>query len=306
MVAMATWEDGPEYAPLVRPDAFNEPTTPPLSVAPAVEQPAAAAPKERPGFADPAAPVAPLEDLVPPIEAPRDPAVPFNVVTTALTSADSAWGAAHWARQSSPTGGPWPASPSDPAGGPWPALPSDPAGGGPWPASPSGQDASPWPVPTQPLIPAAGPPPTANGFPAPGTAAWFTPPPLPQPAANTPVTAKRVLGAVTPGVYITLAIGGLVYLISPIMLAVAFALSSRMEVAAQHARRAFVTAFFVVGFFAVVGILNLPASFGDWWSSVGLWSLITCWLVLLAVSLSVYSELKRRVADQPPPPAPWG
>ena len=294
MVAMATWEDGPEYAPLVRPDAFNEPTTPPLSVVPAVEQPAAAARKERPNFADPADPVAPLEHLVPPIDAPRDPAVPFNVVTTALTSADSAWGAAHWARQSSPAGGAWPAFPSDPAGGPWPASP------------PSGQDGSPWPVPTQPLIPAAGPASTANGFPAPGTAAWFTPPPSPQPASNTPVTAKRVLDAVTPGVYITLAIGGLVYLISPIMLAVAFALSSRMEVAAQHARRAFVTAFFVVGFFAVVGILNIPASFGDWWSSVGLWSLIICWLVLLAVSLSVYSELKRRVADQPPPRAPWG
>ena len=292
MVAMATWEDGPEYAPLVRPDQFNEPTTSPLSVAPAVEQPAAAAPKERPIFADPARPVVPLEHLVPPIEAPRDPAVPFDVVTTALTSADSAWGAAHWARQSSPAGGPWPASPSDPAGGPWLA-------------SPSGQDASPWPVPTEPLIPAAGPPPTANGFPAPGTAAWFTPPPLPQPGSNAPVTAKQVLDAVTPGVYITLAIGGLVYLISPIMLAVAFALSSRMEVGAQHARRAFITALSVVGFFAVVGVLNAPASFGDWWSSVGLWSMIICWLVLLAVSLSVHSELKRRAADQPPPRAPW-
>ena len=292
MVAMATWEDGPEYAPLVRPDQFNEPTTSPLSVAPAVEQPAAAAPKERPIFADPARPVVPLEHLVPPIEAPRDPAVPFDVVTTALTSADSAWGAAHWARQSSPAGGPWPASPSDPAGGPWLA-------------SPSGQDASPWPVPTEPLIPAAGPPPTANGFPAPGTAAWFTPPPLPQPGSNAPVTAKQVLDAVTPGVYITLAIGGLVYLISPIMLAVAFALSSRMEVGAQHARRAFITALSVVGFFAVLGVLNAPASFGDWWSSVGLWSMIICWLVLLAVSLSAHSELKRRAADQPPPRAPW-
>jgi len=26
MVTMATWEDGPEYAPLARPDAFTEPT----------------------------------------------------------------------------------------------------------------------------------------------------------------------------------------------------------------------------------------------------------------------------------------
>ena len=68
MVTMATWEDGPEYAPLVRPDAFTEPTIPPLSSTPPVEQLAAAAPKERPAFADPRDSVAPLERLIPPIE----------------------------------------------------------------------------------------------------------------------------------------------------------------------------------------------------------------------------------------------
>ncbi len=107
MVTMATWEDGPEYAPLVRPDAFTEPTISPLSSAPPVEQLAAAVPNERPAFADPRESVAPLESLVPPIEAPRDPAEPFDVVTTALTSADSAWGAAHWARPSAPMADSW-------------------------------------------------------------------------------------------------------------------------------------------------------------------------------------------------------
>jgi membrane protein insertase Oxa1/YidC/SpoIIIJ len=120
------------------------------------------------------------------------------------------------------------------------------------------------------------------------------------------VTAKQVLDAVTPGVYISLAIGGLVYLVSPIMLGVAFALSSRMAVGAQQARRALVTAFFVVGFLAVVGVLNVPASFGDWWSFVGVWSLIICWSVLLAVSLSVRAELKRRAAEQASHAQPWG
>lgn len=289
---MATWKDGPEYAPLVRPDAFAEPTTPPLSAAPSVEQPSAA-PKERPAFAAPAAPVAPLERLVPPIEAPRDPAEPFEVVTTALTSADSAWGAAHWARPSGPPTGQWPASPV-------PAVP------GPGPAPESARDASQWPAPTEPLIPTAGPTPSANGFPAPGTAAWFTPPPFPQPVPDTQVTIKHVLNAVTPGVYISLAIGGLVYLVSPIMLGVAFALSSRMEVGVPQARRAFMSGFFVLGFVAVLGVLNIPASFADWWSSVGLWSLIICWLVLLAVSLIARGELKRRAAEQSRPPSPWG
>jgi hypothetical protein len=282
MVTMATWEDGPEYAPLVRPDAFSEPTISPLSSTAPVEQLAAAAPKERPAFADQRDSVAPLESLIPPIDAPRDPAEPFNVVTTALTSADSAWGAAHWTRPSGPVAGPWA------------------------PSAPSDLHASPGPPPNEPLIPVAGPAPTTNGFPAPGTPAWFTPPPLPQPVPSTPVTAKHVLDAITPGVYISLAIGGFVYLLSPIMLGVAFALSSRMAVGKDNGRRAFTTAFFVLGFLAVVGVLNIPASFGDWWSFVGIWSLIICWLVLIALALIVRAELQRRAAGQPPPPSPWG
>ena len=281
MVTMATWEDGPEYAPLVRPDAFTEPTISPLSSAPPVDQLAAAAPKERPAFADPRDAVAPLESLIPPIDAPRDPAEPFDVVTTALTSADSAWGAAHWARPSVPVAGSWP-------------------------AAPSGSQASPGPPPTDPLIPAAGPAPTANGFPAPGTPAWFTPPEVPQPVPRTSVTAKHVLDAITPGVCISLAIGGFVYLLSPIMLGVAFALASRMPVGREPGRRAFTTAFFVVGFVAVVGILNIPTSFGDWWSFVGVWSLIICWLVLIALALIVRAELQRRAAGERPPASPWG
>jgi len=120
------------------------------------------------------------------------------------------------------------------------------------------------------------------------------------------VTAKHVLNAITPGVYISLAIGGFVYLLSPVMLGVAFALSTRMAVGRDHGRPAFTLAFFVVGFLAVVGVLNIPASFGDWWSFVGLWSLLICWLVLIALALIVRAELQRRAAGQPPPPSPWG
>jgi hypothetical protein len=281
IVAMASWEDGPEYAPLVRPDAFTEPTTSPLSVAPAHLQPAASAPKQRPAFDDPSEPVAPLSSLVPPVEDPRDPALPFEVVTTTLTSADSAWGAAHWAPPTGPPATPW-ASPV--------ATPSP----------------SPWPAPTEPLVPQVGPASAANGFPAPGTAAWFTPPAPPQPTPSTTVTAKDVLDAVTPGVYISLAIGGLVYVLSPIMLLMAFALSSRMQVARPSTRRNFITAFGVLGFLALAGMLNSPSSFGEWWSFVGAWGLLLCWLVLLATSLVVYRDLRRRANEQTAPPSPWG
>ena len=45
---MATWEDGPEYAPVERPSQFENPDVAPLSTAPPVQQMAALAPKDRP------------------------------------------------------------------------------------------------------------------------------------------------------------------------------------------------------------------------------------------------------------------
>ena len=100
---MATWEDGPEYAPIERPADFQTPEAPPLTTAPPHTQAAAWAPKSRPVFDNPSTPVIPLATLVPaPREERRDPEKPFTVVASTMTS-DSAWGAVHWA---SPTGQP--------------------------------------------------------------------------------------------------------------------------------------------------------------------------------------------------------
>jgi hypothetical protein len=287
MVAMATWEDGPEYAPLTRPDAFNEPSTPPLSIAPPHEQMAALVPKERPAFDDPPEPVAPLASLVPPVEKGRDPAIPFEVVSTALTSAESAWSAAHWTQP--------PAAPAGPVGGPMSS-----------PTTAAGLTAAPSPPPTQPLHPLSSAP-GPNGFPTPGTAEWFTPAPYRQPVAPVPVNAKLVLETLTPGVAICLVIGGLVALISPIMLAVAFGLSSRIRVATSQIRGTFITALTVLGVFAALGALTEATSFGDWWSFVGIWSMVICWATLLVVVVLVYSDLKRLAdGDQSAPRSPWG
>jgi hypothetical protein len=282
MVAMATWEDGPEYAPLDRPDAFTEPSTPPLSFAPPPEQLAALAPKERPAFADPPEPVEPLANLIPPVEPPRDPAIPFEVVSTGLTSADSAWGAAHW---TSPA--------SQPAG---PSVPQVP---GPAPAS--------WPPATEPLPPVAGPLPNVNGFPTPGTMEWFAPAPYRQPSEPASVTARQVLETATPGVCICLLIGGLVPLISPIMLAVAFGLSSRIQVASAQIRRTFITALSMLGVFAVLGVLADASSFSGWWRAVSLWSLVISWVTMVVVLVLVHRELKRQTGgDQSGPRSHWG
>ncbi len=284
MVAMATWEDGPEYAPLTPPDAFTGPSTDPLSVAPPHEQVAAVAPKERPAFTDPSEPVAPLVNLVPPVEQKRDPAVPFEVVSTALTSY-SAWGAAHW---------------TPPASAPIGLAAS------PLVQPPSEQQSAPWPPPTEPMLPVAGPAQSTNGFPVPGTAGWFTPAPYRQPPTGPPVNARLVLETTTPGVCICLVVGGLIYVISPIMLAVAFGLSSRIHVAAERIRQTFLTALTVLAVFAVLGALSDAASFGDWWNFVGVWSLIICWITLLVVVVLVYRELKQRPdAGQPPSGSPW-
>jgi hypothetical protein len=282
MGGMATWEDGPEYAPIARPDGFAQPTIAPLDVAPPVQQSAALAPKERPLFTDPPAPVAPLDTLVPPVETPRDPALPFAVVSSTLTS-DSAWGAAHW----SPPSGP----PVGAAGGPW----SPPTASGP----------SPWPPPTQPLVPVSGPAQNVSGFPTPGTADWFAPAPYGQQPATVRVDARRLFEAATPGVCICLAVGGFVYLIAPIMLGVAFALSSRVQVATATVRRALLTGVIVLGALALIGALTNDTSFADWWAFVGVWALMICWLMLGAVLLIVYRGLKNP-AQAPPNRGPWG
>ena len=103
---MATWEDGPEYAPIERPAEFQNPDAPPLETAPTYMQVAAWAPKSRPLFDNPSAPLTPLSGLVPAQrEEIRDPQKPFTVVSSMMTS-DSAWGAVHWAPPSGRSVGP--------------------------------------------------------------------------------------------------------------------------------------------------------------------------------------------------------
>jgi hypothetical protein len=52
---MATWEDGPEYAPIERPDEFSTPDAAPLGATEPYVQPSANAPIQRPAFGDPQA-----------------------------------------------------------------------------------------------------------------------------------------------------------------------------------------------------------------------------------------------------------
>lgn len=291
---MATWEDGPEYAPIERPSGFQTPDAPPLDTAPPYAQVAAWAPKGRPLFDNPSAPVAPLSALVPlQREEPRDPQRPFAIVATTMTS-DSAWGAVHSART---TGGAMGTALvegrlSAGSGGTAPGTFLPAAG-------------APYPPPDQPITVHGGPHPSAP-FPAPGTPSWFSPPTSGQQPQHTPtVTAKSVIDAATPGLCMCLLIGGLVFVLSPILLCISLSLAGRVKVATVEVRRAHVFGATVLGIMGVLGTLIVDTGFADWWRFVGQWAGLICWVLLATTLTTIYRRLK---TEAPPPPtyrSPW-
>ncbi|SDR84440.1 hypothetical protein SAMN04488543_0604 [Friedmanniella luteola] len=297
---MATWEDGPEYAPLERPAAFTSPVVEPLDPAPPHVQPAAGAPAERPLFAGPAAPVAPLAALVPVVADVRDPERPFEVVSSNLTSG-GAWGSAHGGAGSGhgglPTGPLAAAPPPAPVALPGTAyLPE--ALPAPAPVAPQQ-----WPEPAP--VPGGYPPPAPGAYPSPGTPQWFGPGPYGEQPAAGRVDARRVLDAATPGLLIVLGVGAVVFVLAPVMVAVAFALRSRVRAAQHQVRRTLAVALGAVGFFAFVGLVRLPLDFSAWWSFVGVWALLICWATLITVVALVHRALKRGPVAPPSYPNPW-
>jgi hypothetical protein len=279
---MATWEDGPEYAPIERPADFQTPDAPPLEIAPPYTQAAAWAPKGRPIFDNPSEKVAPLGSLVPlQREEPRDPQKPFAVVTTTMTS-DSAWGAVHW---SSPR--------SQPAG---------PAASGSFESIAGAV----YPPPDQPIALRGGTDAGPAGFPAPGTPGWFAPGPHDQqPQPTNAVTAKAVLDAATPGLCMCLIIGGLVYVLSPIILCICVGLAGRVKVATAEVRRAHTFGLVVLAIMGVLGGLIVGTDFADWWRFLGQWSLLICWVLLVGTLATIYRRLRSQPPSPPPYQSPW-
>ena len=272
---MATWEDGPEYAPVVRPSEFTEPAVGPLSVALVVPQPAALAPKDRPAFDEPPVAVAPLATILPAVVDVRDPQQPFDVVSSTVTS-DSAWGALHG---NAPTAG---AERSGPWGPPAPTA---------------------WLAPEQPLVVRD----SANaqsGYPAPGTPEWFGPGAYGQQPDRQPAGAAAVLNAATPGLCICLLLGGLVWVIAPIMLSVTLGLSSRVRAARAEVRRAFAIGFGLFLLLAALGGMFTTDGFSGWWRFTGVSALVVCWGLLVATLVLV----RRGLTAAPPAPrrASWG
>ena len=191
---------------------------------------AALAPKDRPSFADPSAPVAPLEALHPIVEARRDPQAPFDVASSTMTS-DSAWGALHWNPPSGSSSGSW-------------GAPSHRALAGPGAADGPDQ-------------------------PARLRSRWHADPGHPGLVRTRPLRAERrtpreqgaraVFAAATPGLCICLLIGGLIYVIAPVMLLVSFGLSRRVWVSGRRVRTAFGVGLGIFGLLAILGSMTSEA-----------------------------------------------
>lgn len=259
---MATWEDGPEYAPIEAPERFTVPDVAPLDEAPPPAQ-LPYAPGERPQFGAPDAPVAPLATLDPEQAGEeRDPNKPFDVDSGALTDGNKggAWGAAHWRPPSGqPVGqpGPW---------GPPGAAPVDPAA----------------PVALQ-----SAAAPQLGNLPTPGTPGWFGPGPTTQ-AQRRPPTLWQ---ATPPGAIIALALS-ITVVLSPL----AFVAGMLLSLRARYAKRAIMIGYGVVGavilLITVVSTLANYGTFGDWYASARGWCVLGSALMIVLTLVFVNNELK--------------
>jgi hypothetical protein len=258
---VATWEDGPEYAPVEWPTGFVAPAIGPLSTAAATTDPSAGAPAEPPvRFDQPHDPAPPLASLVPATAPTRDPSEPFQVASAVVT-AGSAWGSAHSTQ----------------------AI-----------ATP---EAAPIWTPDQAVASNYPPPEPTQGFPAPGTPGWFGPPtPYEASQVHVPLTVSTVAEGMSWGLIITLLLGGIIAYLSPVLLLIGLFLTGQVRYRRQLMKIAMIVAMVIVviaGAGAMVGTSDATIA----WESMDTASLWSCWL-LIVFGLGVSAFAIRR-GDHP-------
>lgn len=284
---MASWRDGPEYAPHERPEAFVDPKSPPLAT-PIVAQPVAAAPAEEPMFAPPQQPTPDLASLIPSAQAGRDPRQAFEVVSTPLTSttppAPTAWGSAHATAPAATL------APAPTAANPWTPQQPIPA------AAPPVQASIPMPPPLQ-----AHAQINPTPFPAPSYPPYFPPPAPGQRFGQAPpqVTFNQVWQAVTPAVVIALIVGASLNWLSVLMLLMAFGLAGRVRYRRQMVRVVFGSAIGIVA--AVWGATLWLDGFylTSAWENASGTAQALCWVLPFIVSLVVAVAMTRGERREP-------
>lgn len=290
---MATWEDGPEYAPAERPNGFVEPTVAPLDVAPPRHAPSAAAPLERPGDFSSESDRRPLATYLPSTGPQRNPEVPFEMARSTMTEVDSAWGLVHHYHVDAEGWAPMAPDPRAPiqVGGVAPPHAIDQFLPGHIPPQqlPAGQ--YPPPDQAQPVQPGWGPP---QGYPG-------------QAYQNQRgASFGAVFNAVTVPTFVTLLIGGLSMAVpffgwlSPLMFIMGFATANRIAYRRNWVRNTFLVATGALATTAVAGFLLSSGDLLGWFDLVSAVSTALCWIVLVALMAIVYHALSN--GDQPDHP----
>ncbi|MDO5533578.1 MAG: hypothetical protein Q4F65_02865 [Propionibacteriaceae bacterium] len=285
---MATWTDGPEYAPLTRPDVFVVPDAAPALTTDEPDAPAdVPAVPDAGGRPDYTAPDAlPLDATVPAdADAPsRDPKEAFDVAATPVTSwTSTAASPSALSAQSPSAQSPSPHGMPAPEGEPVPLDPPPAPSANPsaWghahaPHWPEQQQA--WPEPQQPAWPAH-------------QQAW----PEQQPQGPQPVTLSTLTRATTPGVLISLGIGALVAPLSLPLLMVASVLGSRVRYRRSLIGRLYSGAIAgslvlaLLGQFLTRGTLDAFS----WFAAASDWARLGCLVLLVVIPLVVWDALRR-------------
>ena len=265
---MASWQDGPEYAPQERPAAFVVPPAPPLTDPTPAPGVAAAPPEGEPSFSPPSAAQPDLAALVPSAAPGRNPNLPFEVQTATLTNAGG------WTPGQATDGQPEPGQrpPTQPFNAPGPPL--------------NGY------LPVQPTV-APNAQVNPAPFPAPGTPQWFAPPPGSRiPDAPPSVTIGQIWMATTAGVMVPLIIGALFNWFSILMLALSFALSARIAYRHDAVRRSYFGALVVVSVLGMMSMLSVGYSSDLLFQSLSDGAQFACVVLFFVIGLIVGAALR--------------
>lgn len=306
MAVMATWEDGPEYAPIERPENFTAPNAGPLQPRPIEQSPgspgvpqADQVPHGQPNYR-PASAERPLPELGAQPPPARDPHRAFASASSTLTAFGTD------------------ADPNNPRR----ALPAEtdpvrpdhqtsdhqkpgtqefdpyrPMGRQPSSASPGHPD-RPRHMPS-PASPTAGQDYPAPDYPAPGTPAWFGPgaaPPQRPPAPS----VGSVVAAITPAVVILLVLAGLVPPLSLPLYIVAMFASTRIRYRKSRVRNVFLTGLGTTLVVSLVALMLSMDTFGQWWDAMSRLSMVVSWAVLIILGFIMARALQNdEQPDQP-------
>lgn len=293
---MATWKDGPEYAPAQRPDEFAAPAVA-VALLPAPPEPnlAEGAPESLPDTWQ-IPQTAELSALAPrPDGDQRDARIPFEVTTAALTAETSAWSATHQAPVNARSEQEARERASTPAFDPRQPMTSMSTTPPPW-APPTA------PMPGQPdALPLGSSAPAAM---ATGTPGWFAPTSMGSTGtASGPVTAGAIVRAFSPAVVALLVLGIVAPVLGPLALLGPLAFIAASIVARLKVTRArsTVLSLFTLGdvLLVLLGAATLAIDGSDlvlWAGSLAGMTSLSSVLILAVGSLTIASALRSPTA----------